>query len=143
LARSDDLVQRALAAVHDAEASAGLDGICARLVQLRSQIDALCRQRETCLLRVDAQARRHAKRARVPLAQCNSAPGGTGAADAAFEHRFLTGIAPLQQEYAMLCARDAYLREHCHDVKKTHKALLHAQRALRAAQQALAHELGC
>lgn len=143
LARCDNLVQRALAAVHDAEAAVGMDGICARLVQLRSEIDALCRQRETCLLRVDAQARKRAKRARVPLALCNSAPCDTGAADVAFEHRFLTGIAPLEQEYAMLCAHEAYLREHCTDVKRAHKALLRARRGLHSAQTALAEALDC
>ena len=143
LARCDDRVQRALAAVHVAEASAGLHDICARLVQLLSQIDALCRQRETCLLRVNAQARKRAKHARVPLGACNSVFSDTGMADVDFESRFLTGIAPLEEEYNMLCAREAYLREQCSDVKQAHKALLHARRALHSAQKALAAALNC
>ena len=143
LARSDDLVQRALAAVLVAEAAAGIDGICARLSQLRGQIDALCRQRETCLLRVDAQARKRAKRARVPLGVCSPVCLYAGQADAAFETRFVMGIAQLEEEYHMLCAREAYLREHCTDVEKAHKALFNARRGLHSAQKALAEALRC
>ena len=136
LARSDDLVQRALAAVLVAEDAAGIDGICARLSQLRGQIDALCRQRETCLLRVDAQAR-------VPLGVCCPVCLYEGQADAAFETRFVMGIAQLEEEYHMLCAREAYLREHCTDVEKAHKALFNARRGLHSAQEALAEALRC
>ena len=143
LAHCDDLVSRALGVVHFAEAAAGIDGICARLSQLRSQIDALCRQRETCLLRVHAQARKRAKRARVPLGAYNPVCSDTSQADAAFETRFATGIAVLEQEYHMLCAREAYLLEHCSDVEKAHKALLHARRGLHSAQEALAEALRC
>jgi hypothetical protein len=143
LAHRDDLVSRALGAVHVAEAAAGIDGICARLSQLRCQIDALCRQRETCLLRVDAQARKRAKRARVPLGVCNPVCSDASQADAAFETRFGTGIAVLEQEYHMLCAREAYLLEHCSNVKKAHKALFHARRGLHSAQEALAEALRC
>jgi hypothetical protein len=143
LARSDDLVQRALAAVLVAEAAAGIDGICARLSQLRGEFDALCRQRETCLLRVDAQARKRAKRAREPLGVCNPECWDTGLAEAPFETRFVMGIAQLEEEYHMLCAREAYLREHCSDVKKAHKALLHARRGLHSVQEALAQALHC
>lgn len=143
LARRDDLVQRALAAVRVAEAAAGIDGIRARLLQLRSQIDALCRQRETCLLRFSAQAHKRAKRARGPLSVCNPVFSDSGTADAAFESRFLTGIAPLEQEYNMLCAREAYLHEHCPNVKKAHQTLFHARRGLHSAQKALAEALNC
>ena len=143
LARSDDLVQRALAAVHAAEAAAGIDDIHARLSQLRSQIDALCRQREACLLRVDAQARKRAKRARVPLGASNSDCWHAGSAGAGFEGRSVTGVALLEHEDNMLCAREAYLREHCTDVKEAHKALFLARRGLHSAQKALAEALHC
>ena len=143
LARGDDLVLSALSTVHVAEAAAGMDGICVRLSQLRSQIDALCRQRETCLLRVDAHARKRAKRAHVPLGCCNPVWWDTGLPDAAFETRFVNGIAVLEQEYHMLCAREAYLREHCTDVKNAHKALFNARLSLHSAQEALAEALRC
>lgn len=138
LAACDDLVRRALATVEHTEAAAGIHNIKARMSRLQHEMDALCRQRETCLLRVDAQARKRTK-----LAVCTPASSARGPADAAFEQRFLTGFAPLQHEFAVLRAREAYMRAHVTDVKKAHNALSRARLARHNAQQALVKALGC